>query len=129
MTVIFVAFREIPKGSVNGLEDLKIRGQVKNVNYSINIGQNTEKSRGDLLSNSCKKTISLRWRENSQSKIIINKLLRYIIANNMTEFIEQRLSVTKLASYKRIKIERNKQTKAGWKMRLDKRKCEAMHSY
>ena len=36
-----------PKGFVKGLEDLEIRGQIETIQI-IKIGQNTEKSPGDL---------------------------------------------------------------------------------
>ena len=50
MPIVICALGRIPKGLVEGLEDLEIRGQRgDNPIYSIiKIGQNTEKSPGDL---------------------------------------------------------------------------------
>ena len=47
--IVFGAPGTVTKGLVQGLEDLEIRGRVETIYYCIiKIGQNTEKSPGDL---------------------------------------------------------------------------------
>ena len=66
VTVVIGAFGKIPETLIKGQEDLEIRGQLNSISK---IGQNTEKSPGDLrnlLSNSCEKPSANAGVKNSQ---------------------------------------------------------------
>ena len=78
MPVVVGAIGTIPRGLVKGPEDLEIRGRVETIQitFVIKIGQNTEKSLGDLrrltvTQTRVKKPLTNARVENSKRSMII----------------------------------------------------------